>query len=218
LTPTNQQSGDILEGKTVMSSFARHRIGASRVLVALLLVMIAITGSHWHHSNPVFGDSLVALGLMLATIGGIGRLWCNLYIVGYKNASLLTIGPYSMTRNPLYFFSSIGGVGVGLTTGTLGFALAIAGLFALTYPSVILSEEARQRSLHGKAWEDYVAAVPRFFPRFSQLNEPADYTAHPLLFRRHLLDAVWFPWAGAVLIILGELREIGLMPTVFTLF
>ncbi len=201
-----------------MSSFAKHRIGASRVLVALLLVLIAITGSYWHTNNPVLGDGLVVMGLILATIGGIGRLWCNLYIVGYKNASLLTIGPYSMTRNPLYFFSSIGGVGVGLATGTFSFAVAIAGLFALTYPSVILSEEERQRRIHGKAWDDYVAAVPRFFPRFSQLTEPADYMAHPLLFRRHLMDAVWFTWVAALMILLSELREVGIMPQVFTLF
>jgi len=199
-------------------SFAKHRIGASRVLVALLLVLIAVTGSFWHTHRPVLGDSLVALGLILATVGGIGRLWCNLYIVGYKNASLLTIGPYSMTRNPLYFFSSIGGVGVGLATGTFSFAIAIAGLFALTYPSVILSEEERQRSIHGQAWEDYVAAVPRFFPRFSQLTEPADYMAHPLLFRRHLLDAVWFTWAAALMILISELREVGIVPQLFTLF
>ena len=195
----------------------RHRIALSRLLVAAVIGLIAVSGSHWDAHSPVMGDGLMAFGLVLVGLATVGRLWCNLYIVGYKNAQLLTVGPYSMSRNPLYFFSAIGGIGVGLATGTVAFAAAIAALFALTYPSVIRSEEARLQKLHGAAWDTYTQQVPRFFPKLSQLKEPADYLAHPLLFRRHLMDAVWFPWAAALMLTLSELREFNIIPTVFTL-
>lgn len=200
------------------SSFARHRIGFSRLLVALVMATVILTDSYWHHQAPLLAQGLTALGLVLATVGGVGRLWCNLYIVGYKNAQLLTIGPYSMTRHPLYFFSAIGGIGVGLTSGTLSIAATIAALFAATYPSVVRSEEARQLKLHGDAWTAYARRVPQFLPNPSLLDEPGDYLAHPRLFRRHLLDAVWFPWAAAVLMSVGPLRDAGLLPALFTLY
>ncbi|MDD3763939.1 MAG: isoprenylcysteine carboxylmethyltransferase family protein [Nevskiales bacterium] len=195
--------------------FARHRIAVSRLLVAALLIMIAITGSLWNTTLPLVGKGLVALGLFLVGIAMVGRLWCNLYIVGYKNSSLLTVGPYSMSRNPLYFFSAIGGIGVALTTGTIAFAVAVALIFALTYPGVIRSEEARLRKLYGTDWEDYARKVPRFMPRLQQLTEPTEYVAHPRLFRRHLMDALWFAWASAAVLLVGELQTNGILPTLF---
>lgn len=193
----------------------RHRIGLSRLLVAAIIGLIAVSGSHWDQRNAMMGDGLMALGLALIGLATVGRLWCNLYIVGYKNQTLLTTGPYSISRNPLYFFSALGGIGVGLATETLFFGALIALVFALTYPGVIRTEERRLAQLHGSRWTEYVRTVPRFFPRFAQLVEPADYMVHPRLFRRHLLDALWFVWAAGLMELLGGMRSAGWLPTWF---
>ena len=45
---------------------------------------------------------MVGVTLAIVCIGG--RLWSCLYIGSRKNRELVTTGPYSITRNPLYFF------------------------------------------------------------------------------------------------------------------
>ncbi|MGH8444919.1 MAG: methyltransferase family protein [Solimonas sp.] len=191
---------------------SRLRIPLSRTLVAALLVVILFNGSYWERAGLMLGDLLTSVGLVLIGIATVGRLWCNLYIVGYKNSTLLTTGPYSISRNPLYFFSSIGAVGVGMMSESLIITACIALLFAATYPGVILAEEGRLDSLHGQAWKDYVARVPRFWPKFSQLIEPEQYTMHPRQFRRHLSDALWFGWAAAILLLIETLHDSGWLP------
>ena len=53
-----------------------------------------------------------------------------LYVGGRKNAELVTTGPYSMMRNPLYFFSLLGVAGVGAQTGSV---LATFAVTAVAY-------------------------------------------------------------------------------------
>lgn len=195
-----------------MELIERYRIALSRLMVAGVLVLLCISGSAWTDTAIVVG-ALEALGLGMIGVAMTGRLWCNLYIVGYKNRTLLTTGPYSTSRNPLYFFSALGGIGVGLTSGTLTIGALIAGLFAITYPGVILTEEKRLEKIHGQAWHDYIARVPRFFPRFSQLVEPEDYEVRPQLFRRHLLDALWFTLAAGVIALIRGAHAMGWLPT-----
>ena len=192
---------------------SRLRIPLSRICVVALTAVILFNGSYWDRAHSMFGDLLTSLGLLLISVATVGRLWCNAYIVGYKNNTLLTTGPYSISRNPLYFFSSLGAVGVGLMTESLVVTATIALLFAATYPSVILAEEARLASLHGEAWKQYVASVPRFWPKFRQLSEPERYTIHPQLFRRHLGDALWFTWAAALVLLIETLHVAGMLPT-----
>jgi protein-S-isoprenylcysteine O-methyltransferase Ste14 len=54
--------------------------------------------------KPFVGAIRGKLAAMIAS----HRLWCSLYISGYKNSQLITSGPYSLCRNPLYFFSFVG--------------------------------------------------------------------------------------------------------------
>ena len=48
---------------------------------------------------------LSIIGFTLVIIGGFGRLWASLYVEGFKTKTLIKEGPYSMVRNPLYFFN-----------------------------------------------------------------------------------------------------------------
>jgi len=56
-----------------------------------------------------------------------------------QKRKLLTV---AMCRNPLYFFSLLGALGVGLTTETLLIPFVILIAFVGYYPNVIKSEEA----------------------------------------------------------------------------
>ena len=139
----------------------RRRIILSRMIIWPLALTIFLTTSK---QGEIFKGFLFLAGCMLVAVATIGRLWCSLYIGGYKKKQLVTSGPYSLCRNPLYFFSSIGIIGVGFTTGTVTIPHLLAILFSLYYPFVIRFEEAILAPLHGDAFKDYVARVPRFWP------------------------------------------------------
>jgi hypothetical protein len=145
-------------------------------------------------------------------------MWCSLYIAGYKDNTLITQGPYSMTRNPLYFFSFLGLLGIGLSTKTLTFPLLFLIFFALGYPGVIAAEEEKLRRLFGEAYESYARRAPAFFPKISLLEEPERYSVNPKIYRKHMLSAIWFVWIVGLLEVIETLKEIGLIPIYWSLY
>ena len=200
------------------NSIERARIAISRVFAVALIGLILVSGSHWQVDVPLLGSIMFCLGAMLVGVASLGRMWCSLYIAGYKTNKLITEGPYSMTRNPLYFFSFLGAVGIGLVTETFFFTLVMLIGFAIYYPMVIKSEEAKLLKLHSADYDAYFSKTPRFFPNFSALAEPQEYEVKPIIYRKHILDAVWFIWILGVLEILKELRVLDIMPTYFTFY
>jgi protein-S-isoprenylcysteine O-methyltransferase Ste14 len=187
----------------------RHRILVSRLFVA------AFFGALWV-CEPALEGSLAATalflaGLVLVATATVGRLWCSLYISGNKDSELVTVGPYSVTRNPLYLFSFVGFVGIGLATETLTFALALAAFFALVYPFIIAAEERVLAARFGEAFEAYRARTPRFIPRWSNYVEPRTWSVDTRLFRRTMRDVVWFVWIVGVIELVEALHEHGMV-------
>jgi len=185
--------------------FATHRLRVSRIFaIAFFLVVLAMESAH---EGSLVSTALFLLGLLLVGVATVGRLWCSLYISGHKNAELITTGPYSLSRNPLYFFSLLGFAGIGFAseTVTLGAVLAVAMLIG--YPAVIRQEEAVLRERFGAEFEAYCARVPRFLPKLSAYVEPETYTVNPRLFRRSMLDVVWFIWFVGILEFVEALHE-----------
>jgi hypothetical protein len=154
---------------------------------------------------------------VLIGIATVGRLWCSLYISGHKGDELVTVGPYSLTRNPLYFFSLLGFSGVGFATEMLTLGVALTVFFAVVYPFIIRREEIELRAKFGAAFEVYGARVPRFFPRFSGYVEPATWSVNPRLFRRTMTDVIWFVWLAALIELIAAGREFGVITPLFSL-
>ena len=200
-----------------ISLFARQRIVVSRLVIWPLAAVLLVTTSAWELPPPIDGV-IFMMGCVLAGVATVGRLWCSLYICGRKTKELITVGPYSMTRNPLYFFSAIGGIGVGLATETFAVPVLLMLLFAITYPSVIRAEENKLRGIHGDAFDEYAALTPRFLPRPSRCCEPEAYEVSPLKFRGALFDALWFVWLVGILEMGESLREAGIIPSLLTLY
>ena len=140
-------------------------------------------------------------------VATVGRLWCSLYISGYKDAVLITSGPYSVSRNPLYFFSFLGFAGIRLATETLSFAIALVAAFGLIYPYVIRHEEDYLLSKFGEAFADYRARTPCFFPDLGLFREPQSYTVNPSLYRRTMANGLWFVWLVGIIELVEALHE-----------
>lgn len=191
-----------------MSDFvAKHRIWISRLLGTGLFAVLLLNQSA--NAGTLLEPLLFALGLVLVGAGVGGRLWCALYISGNKNRSLVTTGPYSMTRNPLYFFSFLGFVGIGFTTKTFTIPALAAAMFALIYPGVIANEEKVLTKSFGAVFTDYCAKVPRFFPRLALFQEPTTYSVDPRRFREAIIDVLWFIWFVGLVVFLEALRTQG---------
>ncbi len=109
------------------------RIRVSWLLLLAILVLYLTSSSAWATKCEAVAESLFVVGLLLAGAGAMGRVWCSAYIAGYKNGHVGYGRAVLDLRNPLYFFSFIGSVGVGMATETATIALLVAAAFAIYY-------------------------------------------------------------------------------------
>jgi len=117
--------------------------------------------------RPWLQLALDALGWSSFVAGAGLRIWATLYIGGHKGKDLITEGPYSICRNPLYLgvFFLVVSVAFFLGSPLMAFGLAIALVVYLG--ATVGSEERRLASRQGDAFEQYCQRVPRFWPRWS---------------------------------------------------
>ena len=108
-----------------------YRIILSRVAAVIALFFLVSTQSYWEERSIALTSFLFFIGIVLVAVASLGRMWCSLYIAGYKDNRLVKEGPYSLCRNPLYFFSMIGVVGIGCATETFTFPIFFIVLFSL---------------------------------------------------------------------------------------
>ncbi|MHA7882105.1 methyltransferase family protein [Nitratireductor rhodophyticola] len=194
------------------------RIALSRSFAVLLFVTLGLTMNAWSRALPLLEHTLSLIGWVLIAVAVVGRVWCSAHINGRKNAELVIVGPYSLCRNPLYFCSFIGGLGVMLVTETLLLPLVFCVLFGLYYSHVIDGEEKTLLKRHDAAFQDYRARVPRFWPQFNLFTEPNSYRVSAANFRKSLGDAMWFIIAGGVIEFLEGLHAAGFLPTLLRVY
>jgi hypothetical protein len=154
---------------------------------------------------------------LLVLVAAFGRLWALAYISGHKSRDLITVGPYSMVRNPLYLFSFIGALGIGIFTWNILVLALILGMFCIYYPFVIRGEEERLRDFHGSTLDDYLSRVPMFVPKPSLYRDEESYTIDTRLFLRSFFQVVWFPLIYFFLDVVARLHATGALPVLRTI-
>lgn len=167
--------------------------------------------SRWPRDGVV-REILFLAGICFAAIGALGRTWCHLFISGYKTKALVQTGPYSMCRNPLYFFSAIGMIGIGFSSGTFSVPAIMAVFFSVYYPWIIHYEENRLTANHADKFQEYRRTTPAFWPRLFRYSEPETYTTFPSILRRNIADAFWFIALAAAVHVVSELQESNWLP------
>lgn len=197
---------------------AKMRTKISKVFGFLIVLSICFSGSKWDELIPILGDSLFFAGSILMGIGTLGRIWCSVYIAGFKNRNLIDQGPYSMCRNPLYLFSCLGAMGVGMGTETISIPLIILFAFTMYYPHVIKNEEQKLSKRHGSEYTGYLNGTPAFFPNLSLLSEPSRYNINPIHIRKELLSAIWFIWLFGIVTMIVKMHQEEIIPMLLTLY
>lgn len=111
--PTGQPTMNAID----ISLVQRRRKQILRVSGLGLLALCLAIGPLWAE-NSVMQDAVETLGFACIAAGVLGRTWCSLYIGGRKTREVVDLGPYSISRNPLYVFTYVAMFGVGAQSGS----------------------------------------------------------------------------------------------------
>jgi protein-S-isoprenylcysteine O-methyltransferase Ste14 len=162
-------------------------------------------------------EALEFTGFCLIILCLMGRLWSILYVGSKKNRDLVMDGPYSITRNPLYIFSTIGAVGVGLVYGSIVAAILLGGLVCVALTFTARKEAAFLRDRFESAYEAYAKRTPLFWPQFSLYRDAAEVAFSPHALRRTFLDGLFFVAMFPALELLEMMQANGIVTVLYHL-
>jgi len=181
-------------------------------VVVVALIPVLFIESYWRLHARLLCELIEGFGVAVIIASIFGRTWSTLYIGGRKKRELVTVGPYSLVRNPLYVATVAGAVGIGAQSGSLLVA-ALAGLiiFAVFW-SVVRREEAFLRAAFPVEFAAYAKNVPRFWPRLSGWRNVERLEINPYRVGRTFLQACLFLAAIPAADIVEELQLNGWIP------
>lgn len=200
-----------MNNKKILYVIAKSRILVSRIFGLLIISLLLFTG-HSFEQKEIVDILFETSGLILISICSFGRLWSLVYISGYKSNTLITEGPYSIVRHPLYFFSFIGALGIGLASENILVLALIICFYLLYYPFTILSEESKLADKFREKYTEYKKRVPRFIPKFSLYKEPRMYNITVNKLVRNFAEAMLLIWLFVLLHLIETLQNIGVLP------
>ncbi len=185
-------------------------------VIALGIFTFAVTNSRYR-SGGTMHEMVEWAGIVLIVICILGRTWASLYIGGRKIDELVTTGPYSATRNPLYFFSFLGAAGAGAQAGSIVLALICGVLAYVVFYIVVLQEEKLLLQRYGEPYRAFMAKVPRFLPNPSLWKDEPTLTIRPPRVLMTFADALVFLLAVPAAEGFEYLQEIGAIPVLLLL-
>jgi protein-S-isoprenylcysteine O-methyltransferase Ste14 len=188
----------------------KWELRAAAVLLGAILLFLQ--PAHAPHVERIIAHA----GQALIVVAVAGRAWCTLYIGGRKFAELVTSGPYSLSRNPLYVFSFIGAVGAGLQSGSVVFALVLLAAVIVALHRTVMNEEEALGRKFGAAFEAYRQAVPRYGPGRHWRDETSVTVPLPLVYRTVRDGMLLFLMVPATMVV-GWLQSAGLLPVLLVL-
>ena len=199
---------------------AKYRLLLSKILL-VFFISILVVSEHGDITSQGTSIFLDLLGFTLILIGGFGRLWSSLYIEGSKNRKLISGGPYSIMRNPLYIFSLALLVGYCCAIQSIIITIVFLFIFTLLYMSTIYNEEKILLTRHNDVYLDYFKKTPRFLPKFklykgSQKDSMIDVNMPKI--ESVLIEIAGFIFFFGLIKILDFLHQAGYIKTHFTLY
>lgn len=115
-----------------------------------------------------------ALAVELVAAAWALRVWGSSYLTSAtvwsansRTGSLVTGGPFSYTRNPLYLGNVLMALGIGAFAPAAGWVFINLAQMAFIV-MLIHWEERGMRERYGDAFSAYCAYVPQFFPRLTR--------------------------------------------------
>lgn len=204
-----------MKGQPKASKYSRsfnNNVGILAVILVAAIAQPVWPAEGWAEETTEWVGSL-----LIATCA-LGRIWCTAYIGGRKNRQIVDQGPYSVVRNPLYVFNTIGVIGVGLLMGMVVLCLSVVALFTIYNAWVIRREETKLATAFGSSYAEYCARVPRWLPDPSLWRQPDHLEVDARLLIIAIRDASLFFLALPASELLKELHTIHFLPTLLRLW
>ncbi len=199
-------------------STSRLRLRITRVISVLVVVTFALGTDHWTTAHPVVEKSLFLVGISLAAFGAVGRLWAITFISGHRSSTLITAGPYSLCRNPLYFFSLLLGIGLAFCTETFTVpAIVGSAMLLMTYLQIRQEENYLSLSF-GPEYQTYLQTIPRLLPSFRCFSEPETASISPRLLKNGIFGVAYLLMLIGVFEFLEGLHLGGVLPTLYRIY
>jgi protein-S-isoprenylcysteine O-methyltransferase Ste14 len=192
----------------------KSRVMILRIAFAPVIFIVLFVWRSWDDHS--IRDFVVEWSGYILLLAGISlRMWSTLYIGQRKSKKLITDGPFSMCRNPLYFGSLLMAVGIALCFENLILLIFVLVVLVPIHLLVILSEEEQLLINFGPAYEEYKKQVPRLWFAFSRYQSPDKIEVSTRALKRATMEVVF------LLLIppLGDLIEIlhanGVLPVLW---
>lgn len=183
------------------------------LFVPILFVVVFVRPSWSLDSYRAFFVEF--LGYLFLLSGLTVRIWCIFYIGGRKTRELITEGPYSICRNPLYVGTFLLSIGVGLCFENLLMLLLVPAVIIPVHFLTVIMEESHLRERFGTAYLEYQKRVPRFWPRFSAYHSPEYVEVNVKAVRRIALDTIGVLLLPQVEDFLELLHEHNILPVLW---
>jgi protein-S-isoprenylcysteine O-methyltransferase Ste14 len=108
-------------------------------------------------------------GFLLMMAGMFFRAWSSGHI--NKDRELATEGPYSLTRNPLYFGSLILGSGIAVASNNVVTYLIFIVYYFSFFTFLIAIERKRMRMRFGQQYDTWAKEANLFFPKIKKIEK-----------------------------------------------
>lgn len=131
---------------------------ASLLMEFLLPLTVSLPG--WTIS---IGLAVMTLGLAMDVAAMLTMRRNRANILPHRAATaLVTTGPFTLSRNPIYLGNTTMLAGAALAFGNMWFAVTVPFAIAAVTTLAITREERHMAASFGPAWVDYTSRVPRW--------------------------------------------------------
>jgi len=154
-------------------------------------------------------------GYLFLLAGLVIRIWCTFYIGSRKSKEVITEGPYSICRNPLYIGSFLLAIGVGLCFENLLILVLVPAIIIPVHIITARLEETHLESKFGEQYRMYKQKVPRFWPHISNYNSSDVLKVDVHSIRRIAMDTVGVLLLPEIEDLLELLHEHGIIPVLW---
>lgn len=197
------------------TSASAPRIRLTQFLFVAVLAAVALSGGRAFEG--LHGLLAQSAGALLVIAGTLWRLWASVFVAGRKDTEVVTDGPYSVCRHPLYLGSLCAALGIGLATRSVVLTALVPAALFVAFDATIRREEHYLAGRHGDTWDRYRRAVPRLLPRVRGMTVPAGRAVDLPVYRKAFLDAASMLTLLILVMALDALRGLGLWRVPFVL-
>jgi protein-S-isoprenylcysteine O-methyltransferase Ste14 len=189
-----------------------------RLIAALLALAIGVVAvSERNALRGLAGDLAQLAGLACIVIATGWRVWASVFIAGVKDATLVSTGPYSACRHPLYAGSLLAIFGSGLATRSVTLTVLLLAVSAVLHARAVSAEDKLLSQTHGAAFDRFRREVPALWPDFRRYAVPESLTIQPQILRKAFFDAGSILGAYLLIRVADLLQTAGVTPTLLQL-